>query len=293
MIGKLNLSGNSKTNGIQIPIYQQLNEPNKKNGIWIKTEEKIKDIFVYTYSTNDDKYMEVENPIPFNFDRGTAVTIGVDIYMFGSNGTTSYVYKYGTLTKQYTELAVPLESLRYHTTALIENDIYIFIGRNIYKYNTSTNEYTTLIQSPRSWLLNSIATVGTDIYLFYDTDAYKYDTLTNTYTQLANIPVSFRTFTSGATTVGTDIYLFGGDDTNHNLAYKYNTLTNTYTQLADIPYKYYRSSIVAEGGSIYLFGGEDNLTEKYKYNTITNKYIKLADMPINLTLRCSYICRYS
>ena len=87
--------------------------------------------------------------------------------------------------------------------------------------------------------------------------------------------------------------MFGGDDTNHNLAYKYNTLTNTYTQLADIPYKYYRSSIVAEGGSIYLFGGEDNLTEKYKYNTITNKYIKLADMPINLTLRCSYICRYS
>ena len=56
MQGNILGQGGSNNNNLLFPIYQQMTEPSKKSGIWIKSNEKIKDI----YFQNDLSIQEKE-----------------------------------------------------------------------------------------------------------------------------------------------------------------------------------------------------------------------------------------
>ena len=230
-----NVLGQSGSNA-GLNIFIQPLEPSKKDGIWIKTDEKYKYDKVEMVSNIEDRYTKLDD-IPYKFYHGSAVTIGTDIYLLGGRGQDSSSYY-----------------------------------RNNYKYDMLINEYTQLAKIPYNFFDSSAVVIGTDIYLLgsgFSGDGnknYKYDTITNEYTQLANIPYEF--YNGSAVAVGTDIYLLGGSYNSKRYNYKYDILTNKYTKLEDIPYELNGASTVAIGIDIYLLGGSGDFGfYNYKYKS--------------------------
>ena len=87
------------------PIYQQLNQPIEYNGIWIKTEDNLKDVY---FQTDDVREYEEVNDLPYDINLGCVTSIGLEIYIFGGsrgNEFANNAYKYNTVEKTYTKLA--------------------------------------------------------------------------------------------------------------------------------------------------------------------------------------------
>lgn len=242
----LGQSGSSVNNSL-FPIYQQTTEPYEKYGVWIKNSEVIKNL----YFQNDIEREEIEEAtLPIGAVMQSLISIGTDIYLFGSSSSNfmKYAYKYDTVEKKFTRLAdTPV------------------------KYDGS----------------ESIISIGTDIYLFGSSRtetslagriAYKYDTLTDTYTMLKSN--TYEMFDMAITAKGTDIYLFGSSESGdyRKRAYKYDIKTDTYTRLRDITDDlYYGSAIVIDEENIRLFGTGESIYDYaiYNYNILENSYTKL------------------
>lgn len=232
--------GGGSGDGSSLNVFVQLQEPEKKKGVWLKknaTPEAYtfdEEVFIGGEWEPDGKYAN----IPYSPIYESAVAINTDIYLFGGRANGSATNK-------------------------------------AYKYNTLTNTWSSLRNIPYTFDLGCVVAVGTDIYILggntYSTYNYKYDTLTDTYTQMTNIPYSF--YSGAAVAIGTDIYILGGgsSSTTYKYNYKYNTLTDTYTKMTNIPRDFYLGSSTTSsiGTDIYLIIGYDGV---YKYNTLTDTY---------------------
>lgn len=217
----------------------------------------------YSFSSNYVKAIKIDSEtyeitnltnLPFTqsdtYNGTVAEAVGTNIYIFRrGNANDPCVYKYDTLTDEYTVL---LSSTLYsvintkpHT--VVGNDIYITNSSGyIYKYNTTNNTYARIKSFPYSLVNNgptSCTAVGTDIYFFgsrgsedsYKKKAYKYDTLTDTYTELPDLPIN--TSYEQVISVGSIIYIFNnGNSVNNEQLLKYDTILGTYTQLTDSEY---------------------------------------------------------
>lgn len=292
--------GNGGTSNMSLNIFTGQNEPESKDGIWVKADKTIEHI-----TEDNDYYIEgqwITNryaDIPVDFSFCPTVTDGEFIYLFGSYASADRkkAYKYDIKNNTYTRLTdIPYNV--YQTSAvLVGSDVYLFGGeynggnRNTaYKYDTLTDTYTQITNIPSTGYfcicgMYCAVAIGTDIYLFGSngadgvaTTAYKYNTLTDTYTKLANIPSSH--YEGCITSLGTDIYLMGGSSSEASTkAYKYDTLTNTYTRLSDLPYSLSNTSIVGINDMIYLMGGNNSRQVFYKYDTLTDTYTQLSNLP--------------
>lgn len=182
------------------PIYQQLNQPIEYNGVWIKTEDNLKDVYFQTDDVRE--YIEV-NELPFSFS-GRATSIGSDIYLLGGGDDDKSAYKYNSIEGTYTKLAnIPL-AYEYYVTATTSNEteIYIASGEN---YN------------------------GTDTRL------HKYNPAENTYSSLSSL-YYIAGKGSSLTILEDNLYMFGsGNNEDNQRAYKYNLNGGGFTKLEDIP----------------------------------------------------------
>lgn len=221
------------------PIYQQLNQPIEYNGIWIKTEDNLKDVY---FQTDDVREYEFVNDLPFNFS-GRTTSIGSDIYLFGGGDDEKSAYKYNSIEGTYTKLTnIPLSG-SYFVTSVISNGTEIYIA--------------------------SGSDVGSG------TKLYKYDPLQDTYTSLSS--TYFIAADGGSLTIlGDNLYMFGSKRNEDNQkAYKYNLNDDEYTKLEDIPDSfYYGSTIPINENEIMLLGVNDSNNNRgiYKYNISENEY---------------------
>lgn len=221
------------------PIYQQLNQPVEYNGIWIKTEDNLKDVY---FQTDDVRDYELINDLPYDFDGGRATSIGSDIYLFGgaeSSNLAQNAYKYNSIEKTYTKLA-NIPSAHYFdegAIVLIDEDIYL-VG---------------------------IRSIGSGYVI------HKYSPINNTYTNI----MSMYNFEGGtATVINNDIYCFGSEN-KRQTAIKYNISSKESTALRNIPGDFfYGSAIAINENEIMLLGvdGRNNTHGTYKYNISENKY---------------------
>ena len=257
-------------------IFAQPNEPSKKDGIWIKTDEKYKfeNIqFVNTLKSLENNYIDIPS-VPIIARNIT--NIGTNIYLGSNEG----LYKYNILTGLYTKISST--ELNRSCTA-VGTDIYTYTNSSgkcqIVKYDTVSNQKTN-IKEISSFSGVGLIAIDSIIYIFgvYNskTIMYKYDIQTDTVTKLSSISYTFSIYT--VTSVGTDIYLFFEENT----AFKYNTLTDEFTQLADCPfsfiYAYNSNDICASVGTdIYIFVKD----KAFKYNTLTDEYTQLTNCPFN------------
>ena len=228
------------------PIYQQLNQPIEYNGIWIKTEDNLKDVY---FQTDDVRDYEFINDLPYDFDCGGATSVGSDIYLFG--GEDDYdnnAYKYNSIEGTYTKLSnIPTLGLTNRPAISSKNEIYIINDEDvIYKYNISEDTYTALHSiSPTSAEGCAVTSIEDNIYIFgssnydYSKNATVYNITNDEETKLADIPNYFE----GGSAIAindNEIILLGvpGNNATYGI-YKYNISENEYyidkVILGDVP----------------------------------------------------------
>ena len=228
------------------PIYQQLNQPIEYNGIWIKTEDNLKDVY---FQTDDVRDYEFINDLPYDFDCGRATSVGSDIYLFG--GEDDYdnnAYKYNSIEGTYTKLSnIPTLGLTNRPAISSKNEIYIINDEDvIYKYNISEDTYTALHSiSPTSAEGCAVTSIEDNIYIFgssnydYSKNATVYNITNDEETKLADIPNYFE----GGSAIAindNEIILLGvpGNNATYGI-YKYNISENEYyidkVILGDVP----------------------------------------------------------
>ncbi len=256
------------------PIYQQLNEPTRKEGIWVKTTKKVKDIYVsHKHEPRRGQYKQLTD-VPCDYDKKGTVAIGTDIYIFS---TDKSAYKYDTLTGIYTRLT-DLPYVLCGQSVAIGTDIYLFcVDRLVFKYDTLTNTYSQLANTPHYYIdTASIIAVGTDIYMFGGSDnyhsAHKYDTLTNKYTTLKDYPNSQGLCYCEIIAVENSIYLFGNGYYNYGKeAYKYDIPTNTYKHYT-MPTDLIAGDAILIGTNIYILAND----KACKFNTVTETFTMVS-----------------
>ena len=228
------------------PIYQQLNQPIEYNGIWIKTEDNLKDVY---FQTDDVRDYEFINDLPYDFDGGRATSIGSDIYLFGGEDDyNNNAYKYNSIEGTYTKLSnIPTLGLTNRPAISSKNEIYIINDQDtIYKYNISEDTYTALHSiSPTSAEGCAVTLIEDNIYIFgssnydYSKNATVYNITNNEETSLEDIPNEFNNGSAIAINEN-EIMLLGVDGANNTYGiYKYNISENEYyidkAILGDVP----------------------------------------------------------
>ena len=284
------LGQNGGYNGLK--IFVQQNEPNKKDGIWIKTNEQYK--YDNVYFTNDylsilNRYEEVSN-IPYNFYIGSAVAKENKIYILGGGSERNNNYRYNVQSNTYTKLKdIPYEFYSGGTSVIVDS-IHLLSGyynnsnKFHYRYDVQSNTYTKLTDAPYDIYDCSAIAKDNDIYILggrYDY-IYKYDTVNNEYIKLKQNFTDDSLMGGKAALIDNDIYLFG----NGQKGYKYNILTNTFTEIERVPFDYINDTVVGINNNIFLLGSSYKSGSayeygkyNYKYDTLTNTYKKLEDIP--------------
>ena len=171
---------------------------------------------IYKYDTNTGILTKMAS-LPREV-RVIPVAVGTDIYLFQSEASIRYAYKYDTLTNAITSISVPTTT-DYRSA---ENAAVVAVGSDIYFFGSS--------------------------YMMSYNRAFKYSTVTDEYISLADLPFT-RYYDGSAVYVGTNIYLLGGyvqisSGTSAEYHYDYN-YKYTVSLETDIP----NSSIVIDQGS--------------------------------------------
>lgn len=259
MQGRFNLGGKAATGGLPFPLYQQINEPVKKDGLWVKTSNKLKNIYLgYKTEDIDQTWFEVNS---FSRNFSNVVNINEDIYFLGGPDSDS-------LTNR----------------------------KNI-RYNIESNTFTQLAELPYKFSGGCTVVVGTDIYIlgssYNPTQNLRYDTLTNTYTELKKIPYNFSN--GSAVVIDNEIHLIGGSagsSAGIKKHYLYNIETNDYTQLADIPIEFRFGQAAYIDDSIYLFGIYSSNGKSFEYNISEDTYSEIKAVPGGPSIIKSSIVKY-
>lgn len=198
-------------------------------------------VLAYEYDVLTDSYKSLEN-IPYIFMEGRSISIGTDIYLFGSNvsGATDKAYKYDTITNTYIELAKLQNSFYGGGIISVGNYIYLFGGssgnidllRRIYRYNIKDNTYVILQGMPFTFLGNGAVNINNNIYLIQKTKTrvlnIEYNVPDNTQARTITIPM-----VSGGTY---DYWIDWGDGTSSTQITAYNDTNATHTYVVDGEY---------------------------------------------------------
>lgn len=290
----LGQSGSGKDVGI-LNIYQMLNTPAKKNGIWIKTDEQINDVFITDKNPISYKQLENAQIIPYHCK---LVALDKSIFLVGCGLMAKSLYLYNTVTKTYEKMQDIPMNFHYGSAVLFNNYIYMFAiyssnsspgnEKNVYKFDIVNQIYTKLEDTPYPFTYGTAVVANNEIYLIsfktsgHENDIYKYNTESNTYTKVTTIPYDFGSTNNkinSAVAVGNNIFLFGGKSENIVNTYKYDTISNSFTKLANIPKEFttgFYTTIMDNEIYIYV-----NDTVTYKYSIEKNKYKKLEKAPVS------------
>lgn len=304
-------------------IFVQDEEPETKNGLWIKDEELSgNEIFLVSNTIKQLVFNDSEDAIPsFPLEIGDAASavVGTDMYIFGGqirvDGTTSITnraFKYDTLTKTYTEIASMPYTVYGCRAASIGTNIYIFGGTNAnwspvynygYKYDTLTNTYTKMATAPFRGVMDlGMVSVGEYVYILggwgtsnYKSNViYRYDPNTDSYSAMSNIPITLLGFS--VIKHENCIYVFGGRTgssgssaiSNSDKIYEYDTTSNIWTKVGTCPYLVYGSGCYVTKDDCYVMGGYSTTRYNtcFKFN-FKSKIVILLDEPIPDTIYMS------
>lgn len=292
MLGSLNLSNGFSVSS-PFPIYQQLNEPTKKEGLWVKTNNKIKDIYIgNTAETMSHKYVKL-NDLPYSFSYGDIVTIDKNIYIFGGVGNKQLAYKYDIESGVYTKLAIIPYKFAQASAVPVGTNIYLLGSgesgyySSAYVYDTLTDTYTSIKGLSIEGTFSKAVTIGNKIYIIGGNRSQKtictYDTLINSYTTNHNfLPYDFYTGTIAL--IENDIYIYYGTKVT-----KYNVDTQVFTELSETPFSVASGEAVVLNNNVYITGIGSDYKRVLKHDTITDEYTEMESSPVELQYHGSVI----
>jgi hypothetical protein len=288
----------NKAAGANINIFVQEDEPEKKEGLWIKTSQtKPNNISINKLGLKLEWAWE-KWTTPVNNAYNRVVKYENYLYSFcgrdSNNNLTNSTFKFNLNTNTAESITPYPINTSASAIGIVNDKIYLFGGATkiatSYVYDIKTDTYTPIKDLPVGTQQAGFVTIGTDVYIFggasttsgNSTEVYKYDTLTDTYTKMAGMPVGYCThcciYKDGF------VYIFGGLKSGgyNQTSFKYNVANNTYTTIKSFPVNrgHYAAGII--GDDIYVFGGYYGggtyIYDVYKYNTTTDTYTKMPNM---------------
>ena len=276
-----NVLGQNGNSAIQsfFTIYQQMTEPVKKEGIWIKSNQKIKKFY---YQMDDVREPTKVTDLP-SFAEGNpqrAIIKDGIMYVFGSSDSPgNSVYKYNIKENTFTQIAnLPYASNKNLSITSDATDIYIFyhdggVDGKLIKYNTNNDTYTSITSYDRSAVIEKIEN---NIYFFGSSRIEKYDVLTNERTEIKELYGDKEILTSQGTAIATDsntVYVFGMSDESQDFIYKYNITANEYEPIRRLGFPYYYASRISN--AIYLSNRYDYAKYIYGANAYSEYSLNL------------------
>ena len=125
------ISGLATVASAQANIFVQEDEPETKNGLWLKTSNTYDDIVNISGTENSVTYTKMTD-IPYEFSYGcSAVAIGNDIYLLKNNNN----YKYDTTANTYTKMTDIPYNFYFGDAVIIDTKVYLLGGQASPKFN--------------------------------------------------------------------------------------------------------------------------------------------------------------
>lgn len=279
------------SDGGQLNVFIQEDEPAIKDGIWITEAIEPQIINITDTFKADISVLSIDasNSILKGMREQGVCAVGNSIYMFGgsvSGSAQSDVYKYDISTGTCTRIATFPYSAYGIAVVPYNTDIYCFGGRSgtsgkngAYRFNTLDYTFTAIASMPYGSGQHQAAIIGKDIYMFGGMNgnviasACKYNIDTNAYITIESLPSARNA--SAVCTLNNKIYIGGGYGSGYNELLEYDPKTNSYTQLPTMPMMVYGMGLEAFAGSLILVGGSDNDAAHqniYMYNIVSQDY---------------------
>lgn len=292
-----------------INIYTQLNEPDKKEGIWVQTNNQYNKIITDDNIFRSDGVWDINIQYPFVWQNG--VEMNGLMYIITANNRNYYTmqYAYGKNNEWTTgKFNIPSSAFDGHNAHLYYNSVVsipvcAFYDDKIYIYSTisfTNNEdnnsetYYAIITIDSSnnimykvmhgGILAYHMVIFNNAFYFckYDNDMstylYKYDITDNKFINkgmIWNSSVYTMTVCNGL------IYFAGADYSRiNNYLYSYNGYS--FTQHSRAPYRLDGSCGISYNGFVYVFGGFWNQKDYSRYNPIDNTWTTMGTMPIKI-----------
>ncbi len=298
MIGKVNVSGGNSIRGLK--IYQQTDEPSKKEGLWVKTEKKDKNIKFCNHDIWSIKHSSM--PSYMYFTKDTPCTINNNIvYWFRGTSITAYNIENNTETT----IALNSEWHYVDDTAkcivVVEDELFILgLKRSSYKYDVKYNLKTGI--ETKITGVNNIEDLDNktlysqvynkEIYIMETSKIYKYNPKEDTYTILKdNLAANVYTNTC---IIKDDIY-YKSHHTGKPSLSKYNITTNEITLILELEDTIQFEEMFPINNNIYCTHVETYAHVRFeqfnKFDLKENKAIQLNtyDLPHNETERISIV----
>ena len=300
------IDGLSTIGGTSINLFVQTNEPETKDGIWIKSDDKSKSATYMKEKINRNRrfYNDIinQNTLSHSYDYSRPAIFDKNrkmIFVFCSNkiyiytddilNSRYYATKNCKLTFRKYEKSSPIGvSWAVHcSNANIGSKIFLLGSSTTvnYLFNWNTNTFTKQDSIPFNPGANSRAVyLNNYIYLFTRTKACK-AYCSSMGLGFSNISNTSYDFNCGCVVASKDkIYLFGSITTKYyNTAYSYDPKTDTYTSIRSLP-RYgcagIRGYYCERDDKIYLFGINDSSGTSYSSSGDTN-YVYVYDIKNN------------
>lgn len=299
-IGKVNVGGG---NTGKLNVFTGLSEPKTKEGIWIKTENKISQIINelelwFQDEWNDPEFYDYPERPGIYYEYVSEYFEGA-IYTFGgfrtSTTSSDICYKLDLETRTWTEIARMPQPVRMASSFIHENKIYVVGGENtgslrtVYIYDISSDTWSEGALLPRAVRRFALVKVADQVYVTggnsYDrlNTVYKYDISNDVWETLQQFYSSGLESHNMAYLNGC-LYISGGfigSGTTVSKAHiEYDLLTQTSTVKSPLPTNQSGAVAYAENNKIHIVGGTveygDNsrpLTDIHRiYDPETNTY---------------------
>lgn len=290
--GRVNVGGGG--GGASLNIFTQLSEPQKKDGLWLKTSDKFRTIFqdlsVYLANSWVDGIVA---PLPQVRADHATVLAGDYIYVFGgrynttSQGGLLNVYKYNIRTNVWSYVgplpygSITSAPLNFH--GVYKNGIIYLHGRigssssYIKRFDVATETWLSDAPSPPySAYLGHLFEYGENGLLLVQisdsagTRIYSYDIVNKTWKSLNTGTQSTYDYTSAAVhLLDNKVYMVAGRYSGRI----FDIATDTWTTLTNPPASTNMAPTLRFGTDIYIYGrgGYDGV-EMFIFDTLTNTY---------------------
>ena len=280
-------------NGVSLNIFTQLEEPDIKDGIWVKTGNGYEHIIVNNQPLQENGAWSSAGELPYKFYDGNAFVFNNEIHIIG--GTESNVhYKFDGTSWTYIS-SLPINN-NYSCGVIYRGEIHIFFNTRHYKFDgtswTSVSTHDNFGQSYPVVYNDKIYVFMQSQYLYiYDGAAWSrvsidkngrsgavvykgivYIVIGKTMYKLTDnlklvscgtLPVTVESGHACLIIHNGEIHMLGSSS-NPYAHYKYDG--TSWTSVSTIPYYFYSGAAVSYNLSIRIIGGNDVGGSSPQYN---------------------------
>lgn len=280
------IGGGSGGGGGSLNLFTQMEEPEIKDGIWIKTDSKYKHIVCNGKPLYEDGAWGDVLTSPFN-ENISAVVYNNEVHLL------DYVNRHYKLNSDGTWSSVstqPLTSTMIRKVVVFNNEIHAISKTQHYKFDGST---WTSVSTPYADYPINIVVYNNEIHVIYQNlSHYKFDG--TSWSKVSTVPIN----TPACCVVYNDCIHIIGSSGNYSDYYRshYKLVGSTWTSVSKPPYNINNSIGVVYNNDIHILGGGtygNDASTQYHYKFNDKSWTKVSTIPTGTRLGACVSLGYS